>query len=46
MSLINIENENEDSWLSECSALERLTNQIQRQISDRDAQKTNTGEKY
>ncbi|CRK96234.1 CLUMA_CG009661, isoform A [Clunio marinus] len=36
MALINVD---EDSWLNEFAALERLSQQIQKQISDRDSQK-------
>lgn len=40
MALVNID---EDSWLTEYSGLERLSQQIQRNISDRDCQNTTSG---
>lgn len=40
MALVNVD---EDSWLSEYSALERLSQTIQRNITDRDAQNSTSG---
>lgn len=42
MSLINVE-ENEDSWLSEYSATERLLNTISSSIQQRDSQNSSAG---
>jgi hypothetical protein len=42
MALINIEDDF-DSWLADFSALERLTQQISMQITERDSQNTVTG---
>lgn len=42
MALINIEDDF-DSWISDFSALERLTQQISMQITERDSQNTVTG---
>lgn len=40
MALVNID---EDSWLTEFAALERLSTQIQKQITNRDAQNSTAG---
>lgn len=43
MSLINLEEEDNDSWLSELSALERLSDQISKHITDRDSKNSANG---
>lgn len=40
MALVNVD---DDPWLSEFSGLERLAQQIQRQIAERDSQNSTQG---
>lgn len=40
MALVNVD---EDSWLTEFANLERLSQQVQRQLADRDSQNSTSG---